>query len=591
MNLRKSWGNIDAWRFSQTPGNPYAGQDGSSKGSYGERQGRTNNLNKELTLNYNHTFHQDHNIDIILSVSQQKGQWYVTDISGQVTSADPQYRNIGNQPPFTSGFAGILEEDALIGYLGRLSYKFKDKYYLDGTFRYDGSSRLAPGHKWDKFPSFAAAWRISGEKFFPKTTFINDLKIRGGYGKLGNYQSAGRYKFLSGVSLSPDYSIGSGNGDPFGTQIGSAALPDFANITLTWEKVKTTSIGFDALLFNNNVTLTAEYYNKITYDIIQSVSLPPNTGIQNPADLNIGKVRNRGIEVVVGYNKKFGAIDFNASGNITTVSNRVLKLNEGTPQGDEFGRIEEGYSMFYLWGYKVGGIFQTQAEIDAWRASHADVNTGQDLTDPANGYQYKPGDMYFRDLYGDPKNPKEQHSPVPDSLVNSSDRTYLGKTIPGYYYGFNLGAAYKGIDISIFFQGVGDVQKFNGTRSGLEGMGSLANQWASVLDRWTPTHASATIPRAVYGDPAQTTRVSDRFVENAAYLRLKNIQIGYSIPKPFLNSLMFVQSIRLYASAINLFTITKYTGLDPESDSGSGPNGINIIPNTRQFLFGINATF
>ena len=166
----------------------------------------------------------------------------------------------------------------------------------------------------------------------------------------------------------PDYSIGSGNGDPFGTQVQSAALPDFANVTLTWEKVKTTSIGFDAILFDNQVSLTAEYYNKITYDIIQSVSLPPNTGIQNPADLNIGKVRNRGIEVQVGYNKKFGAVDFNVSGNITTVNNRVLKLNEGTPQGDEFGRIEEGYSMFYLWGYKVAGIFQTQAEIDAWRA-------------------------------------------------------------------------------------------------------------------------------------------------------------------------------------------------------------------------------
>ena len=171
MNLRKTWGDFDAWRFSQTPGNPYAGQDGNSKGTYGERQGRTNNLNKELTLNYNHTFNKDHNIDIVLSASQQKGQWFATDLSGQVNSADPQYRQISNQPPYTSGFAGILEEDALIGYLGRISYKYKDKYYLDGTFRYDGSSRLAPGHKWDKFPSFAAAWRISGENFFPKNNF------------------------------------------------------------------------------------------------------------------------------------------------------------------------------------------------------------------------------------------------------------------------------------------------------------------------------------------------------------------------------------------------------------------------------------
>ena len=157
-----------------------------------------------------------------------------------------------------------------------------------------------------------------------------------------------------------------------------------------------------------------------------------------------------------------------------------MTLNEGNPFGGEFGRIEEGYSMNYLWGYKVGGIFQTQAEIDAWHASHADVNIGQSLDDPSDGYQYQPGDMYFQDVYGNPKDPKQRYSLTPDSLINSNDRTYLGKTIPGYYYGFNVGAAYKGIDISIFFQGVGDVQKFNGLRSGLESMSSLANQLTTV---------------------------------------------------------------------------------------------------------------
>ncbi|HXL58659.1 MAG TPA: SusC/RagA family TonB-linked outer membrane protein, partial [Chitinophagaceae bacterium] len=196
FNLRKSWSNHDEWRFNQTPDNPYSGQDGNSKGTYGERQGRTHNLDKELTINYNHTFYKEHNIDIILNASYQFGRWYVTDLSGQVNYADPQYRGISNQPPYTSGFAGILQEDALIGYLGRISYKFKDKYYLDATLRYDGSSELAPGHKWDKFPSFAAAWRISAENFFQKTNFINDLKLRGGYGKLGNYQSlSSPYKY------------------------------------------------------------------------------------------------------------------------------------------------------------------------------------------------------------------------------------------------------------------------------------------------------------------------------------------------------------------------------------------------------------
>ncbi|MEO5593351.1 MAG: TonB-dependent receptor [Chitinophagaceae bacterium] len=576
-NLRKNWSNFDLWRFSQTPGNPYAGTDGNAKGKYGEREGKTYNLNKELALTYTHTFKHDHSIDILLNASDQFSRWNVNDLSGNVNYTDLQYRTINNQPPYTSGFASILQEDALIGYLGRISYKYKDKYYFDATVRRDGSSRLSPGNKWETFPSFAAAWRISSEKFFPINTFINDLKIRGGWGRLGNFQSASPYQFLSNVSLTPDYSIGSGNGNPFGAQNQGASLPNFANTTLTWEKVKTTSIGFDALLFQNRFSVTAEYYNKTTYDIIQSVSLPPNTGIEQPANLNVAQVSNKGIELQLGYNTKIGAVNFNVSGNITTVNNKVVKLNGGSPIGDEFGRIEEGYSMFYLWGYKVGGIFQTQADIDAWKTAHpkGDANIG--------GYQYKPGDMYFQDVYGNPAaGSKSRYSPTPDSLVNSNDRTYLGKTIPGYYYGLSLAAEWKGFDLNIFFQGVGDVQKYNFVRAGLESMGSAANEWATTLNRWTATNHSATMPRAIYGDPAAFNRVSSRFVENASYVRLKNLQLGYKFPPGILNKTKVAQNIRIYVSAVNLFTITKYKGLDPENA---------LIPVTRQFLVGISAGF
>ena len=582
VNLRKSWTSGDQWRFSQTPGNPYSGQDGNSKGTYGERQGRTININKELTVHYNHTFAGVHNVDILLGASNEYANWKLNDLSGQVNYSDPQFRGISNQPPYTSGSAGILQEDDLIGYLSRLSYNYDEKYYFDVTLRHDGSSRLAPGHKWGYFPSFAAAWRISSEKFFPKTDFINDLKLRGGWGKLGNYQSAGYYEFLSGVSLTPDYTLGSGNGNPYGTQLQGAALPSFANTNLTWEKVKTTSLGLDAILLHYHVNLTVDYYNKITYGIIQSVSLPPNTGIQNPADLNIGEVRNKGFEFDAAYHAKVRNINFNVSGNLTTVNNKVLKLYGGTPLGDEFGRIEEGYSMFYLWGYKMGGIFQSQADIDKWRQSHADVNVGQDLNNQSDGYQYKPGDMYFQDVHGNPTNAKERYSPKPDSIINSNDRTYLGKTIPGYYYGFNVGANWKGIDISIFFQGVGDVQKYNTVLAGLDGMSGLANASANTLNRWTTENHSTTIPRAVYGDPAQANRISDRFVENAGYLRLKNVQLGYSLPKKLMDRLGFIQSFRFYLGAVNLFTVTSYTGYDPENDQ---------VPPTRQFLAGLNLNF
>ncbi|MEO8569101.1 MAG: TonB-dependent receptor, partial [Ginsengibacter sp.] len=582
INLRKQWTDNDQWRFSQTPGNPYAGGNAQALGTYGERQGKTYNINKEITLNYNHTFFNDHNIDFIAAVSDQYTNWYVNDLSGKVDYTDPQYRGIRNQPPYTSGFASILEELRLIGYVGRLSYKYKDKYYLDGTLRYDGASKLAPGYKWDYFPSFAAGWRISSEKFFPKTTFINDLKFRGGWGTLGNINSAGAYKFLSNVNFSSDYSIGSGNGNGVGTQVQGATLPDFANTTLTWEKLHTTNFGFDAVLFDNRINFTAEWYNKLTYGIIQSVSLPPNTGIQSPADLNIGEVRNKGFEFQLGYNGAVGPVLFSVSGNLTTVDNKVVKLYNSNPLGAEGGRIEEGYSMFYLWGYKAGGIFQTQAEIDAWRAAHADVGIGQVLGDPSKGYVYQPGDMYFRDVYGNPTLPKERYSQNPDSIINSNDRAYLGKTIPGFYYGININANWKGFDVSALFQGVGDVKKYNYLRSGAESMGGLANQWSTVLDRWTTQNPSKSIPRAVFNNPSDPSRFSSRYVESAAYLRLRNLQIGYTIPKGILNSTGFVQRLRMYASAINLFTVTKWSGLDPENDG---------IPPTRQFLLGMSATF
>jgi TonB-dependent starch-binding outer membrane protein SusC len=582
LNFRREFSNHASFRFFQPPTNPYrSGMDAFAKGNLGERNTRTTNLNKELTVNYTHSF-SDHSIDVILGASEQFGRWYVSDLSGQVNYTDPQYWAIANRPPNTNGFSSILQEDALIGYVGRVSYKYKDKYYLDATVRRDGSSRFAPGYKWDNFPSFAAAWRISSEKFFPQNSFINDLKLRAGWGKLGNFQSAPPYSFLSAVSNTPDYALGSGTGDGNGSPTNAVSFPSYPNIELTWESLKTVSFGFDASLLNNSVTLTAEYYAKTTSDIIQSVALPPNTGIQDNATLNVAEVKNSGIELQIGYNKKLGNINFNASANLTTVKNNVVKLNGGTPIGGEGGRIEQGSSMFYLWGYKVGGIFQNQAEIDAWRQTHADQNIGQVAGDPSQGYQYKPGDMYFQDVHGNPRNSKEQFSPAPDSVINSNDRTYLGKTIPGYYYGFSVGAEYKGLDFNIFFQGVGDVQKYNYIRSGLESMGGAANQWTTVLDRWTPTNPSAKMPRAVFGDPAQTGRFSSRYVENASYLRLKNVQLGYRIPANLLTKLGFIQNLRVYVGAVNLVTITGYNGLDPENE---------VLPPTRQILFGLNVGF
>lgn len=582
-NIREDWNQYNSYRYSQTPGNPYAGHDGTAVGSYQERHTRNYNLVKELTVNYTHKFAGNHNIDVTAGALDQQWRWEYLQLSGgQVNYAQPALRDVSNIPPYVGGATGTLSNYALQGYFGRLSYNYNSKYYLDVTVRRDGSSRFAPEYRWGTFPSFAAAWRISDEKFMRKFNWLTDLKLRGGWGELGNEQTTGGFAYLSGVNLSPDYSTGSGNGNPFGTQLQSARLPNFPNYELSWERVQTTNLGFDALILNK-INFTFEWYNKLTKGIIQSVSLPPNTGIQSTADINIASVQNRGIELELGYRENFGPVGFNFSANLTTVNNKVISLSQGTPLGGEFGRIEVGKSLNYLWGYKAAGIFRTQAEIDAWRLVYADLNLGQNKTNPAAGYAYKPGDMYFADVYGNPKNPKEFYNGTPDSLINSFDRTYLGKTIPGFYYGFNIGANFKGFDISAFFQGVGDVQKYNTIRAGGEAMSSNgANQFATVLDRWTANNSSSDIPRAVFQDPAQSARFSSRFVEDAGFLRLKNLQIGYSLPQDLMRKMGFIDNLRFYFSGVNLFTITDWSGIDPEND---------IIPPTRQILFGINASF
>ncbi len=561
-NLRKSFASFNEYKYSQTPANRYDKADPSAAGSYGERNTREYNLNKEFSINYVKTFAKNHSFDLLLNASDQYSNWRWSDGSSPINSSNPRFWRVESNK-FSTARTELLREDNLLGYMGRLSYKFKDKYYLDATIRRDGSSRLAPGKKWDIFPSFAAAWRISSESFFPKNTFVDDLKIRGGWGRLGNFLTARPYQYLSNINFNPNYFFGSGNGENQGIRNPALSFPNYANVNLTWENVQTSNIGLDAVLIKTKVNFSAEYYNRMSRNVIQPVELPASTGIEQTADVNVANVRNNGFEFLLGYNDRFGDVGFNVSANLTTVKNKVISIYNGTPFGGEYGRNEEGKSMNYLWGYKVGGIFQNQAEIDAWKDKNpgGDVNTG--------GYTYKPGDMYFQDINGDGK-------------IDANDRTQIGKSVPGYFYGLNLGADYKGLDFTVLFQGVGDVSKFNGLKMGLESMSGIANQSVATLNRWTPENPSTTIPRAMFNDRAAALRPSDRFLENAAYLRLKTLQLGYTLNKSTLGKNSFAQRIRLYVSGVNLFTATKYTGLDPENDG---------LPPTRQFIFGLNASF
>ncbi|MHA4811074.1 SusC/RagA family TonB-linked outer membrane protein, partial [Flavitalea flava] len=566
---------FDNWQFQETPGNPYGGVPNATPGtvpnSLGISNSITTNTVKSVNGDYIHSFGK-HNLGITADASEQEYYWNTNSLASYVYSQDPslRYFNAAGTEKASSSLNGHY---VLIGYLGRISYNYDNRYYLEGVVRRDGSSRFAPGHQFGTFPSGSAGWRISREKFMESIPFINDLKIRGSYGILGNEQTTGGWQYLSVANVNPpSYNLGGGlQSNNLGIAYGN-----FANASLTWERLRSANVGIDALLLNNTVSLTIDYYHKVTKGIIQQVNLSPSTGFEIPANLNVADVLNRGLEFQAGYNRNFGNIGISLSANLTTVHNEVLTLADHQAKrsdGYSASNLEEGLPIGFIYGYKVGGIFQDQAQIDKYKTGTTDkIST-----------QQKPGDLYFQNIYGQPKAGSSLHNPKPDSVVDANDETYLGKTIPGYYYGFNLSANYKGFDVSLFFMGVGDVQKFNATRAAAESMNGYGrNQFASVLNAWTPTNTHTNMPRAVYGDPNGNLRASNRWVENAGYFRLQNLSLGYNLPKKWLESTKTIQALRIYVTGINLFTVTHYSGLDPEND---------VNPTTRQFLVGVRASF
>lgn len=563
----------EAW-FTYTGGSPTDKGGGKSVGSYGERYVTNMNTVKELAINYRRSF-GEHNFDLLFNgMDQQYSAKYVGAGTDYMSTRAENLWTLGGENLYT-----MIESEkyrwALQGLLGRISYNMANKYYIDATVRRDGSNRFAPGHRWGTFPSASVAWRLTSEKFMEKVNWLTDLKLRAGWGQLGN-QEVRPLAYLSPVEKRPTYAFGSvPGGDGLGIYGVGAALFSFPNPDLEWERTTTTNIGFDAVIITN-LLFSAEYYYKKTDGILQETSIPPSVGSKENPVANIASVKNSGVEFSLSYNNKIGQVGYNVSTNLTTVNNEVLSTYKGIPIGGNL-RIEEGYPMNYIYGYKEGGIFQNQQEIDEYLATTTDLTISQ---------SFKPGDRYFLDIKGrpDPANGYDFYTPGPDGEVNQFDRTYLGKTIPGYYYGLNLGIDYKGIDFSLFFQGVGDVQKYNSAYATMMSTGTRGNnRLVDVLNAWTPENQSKTISRAVVADPNGSLRYSSHYVEDASYLRLANVQLGYNVPKTALSKLKdSVKQLRVYTSISNAFTITGWNGLDPENDNQPIPRVIN---------FGISAKF
>lgn len=475
----------------------------------------------------------------------------------------------------------LIGQNSLVSYLGRINYNFKGKYLLSGAIRRDGLSVWAPGKKWATFPSGSIGWRIDQEEFMRSQTKISEFKLRAGYGLTGlNGTILGNTPWLVGVNANSAYY-------PFSNSLNagpSSSIQSLGNPDLEWEKTKQINIGLDLGLMNNAFTLSAEYFQRKTDNLILAVPLPSSFGyLTTTVNKNVASMRNNGFELQLGYNEKKGDFHWNATGNISIIRNKVLSLAPGVPNIEQGTDVDltEGYNVtstapgqpvqsFY--GWEIEGIFQSAGDVS--KSPFQTKGTGA-------------GDIQFRDLDG-------------NDTINLADRTFLGSFIPKLTYSLSLGANYKNFGLTVFFQGVQGNKIYNALRTTTEGMVRFFNAGTQVLNAWTPTNTNTDIPRAISADPNQNARPSTRFLEDGSYLRLKNIILSYNIPLKSLESITkgAVKNFSIYVSAQNILTFTKYSGLDPEvgnraPGASSLTNGIDyaVYPQPKAYQVGVNVNF
>jgi TonB-linked SusC/RagA family outer membrane protein len=539
-------------------------------GGYSNRAAALLNQNRQdftsvlLTnqLTFDKTFGK-HSINATVVAEQQTNNF------SQITGAgENPISNDITQPVGLSklSFNGDRSESALISYIGRVNYEYNGKYLLGASFRRDGSSRFSPANRWGNFPAVSAGWRISEESFLANNEIVSDLKLRASYGVTGN-NSSGDYAWISTISSNQIYQFG-------GAAVTGYTIRALANTDLTWESTYMTNIGLDVGILNNQLTLSVEYFNNRTKDMIISRPIPLSFGYDvNPFD-NVGEVENKGYELELGYEKSSGDFTFGASGNISFIKNEVLSLGEeGTTiaQGDWYGDnltlTEVGEPIGYFNGYVVDGIFQEGEPHPLQPNARA-------------------GDIRFKDVTG-------------DGVLNAEDKTNVGHFLPDFSYGVNFSANWKGFDASLFLQGVSGNEIYSIVKYDLEGMTRLFNAGTAVLDRWTPENPNTNVPRAISGDPNQNARASDRFVEDGSYFRLKNLTLGYNFSSPGSFTAGAVTRLRIYTTMQNLLTITKYkSGYDPEiGNRNVSTNGLTTgidygqFPQARSIVVGLQVGF
>ncbi len=539
-----------------------------AKNSFGKSINNTFNWTLENTLQYSNKF-GNHDVNVLLGqgayVEDNGGGESVNLYDLPITSyQDASFNFDVPQSNRTSG-SYTFSNHKLSSLFARLNYNYKEKYLVTGVIRRDGSSRFGANNKYAYFPGGSVGWVLNKENFWPSNNYVKTLKLRTGYGVTGN-DGIGNFGYLSRVLGGYNYTLGNSGGIITGYAPLTLDNPD-----LRWEQTSQFNIGFDAQIFRN-FNLTVEWYKKKTKDILRPVPIPGYVGAGAFPDGNVADMQNTGFELEFGYRRSFGKVNFSANGNFATLKNEVTKVDADKDFIDGVGfqsmgtitRIQVGESYNSFYGYQTNGIFQNQAEIDAYNKNGTRIQPGA-----------LPGDFRWVDTNG-------------DGTITSADKTFLGNSLPKYTFGLTLNADYKGFDVMVFAQGAAGNKIFQGLRR-LD-IGN-ANYQTEALDRWTGEGTSNKYPRLSSNDPnGNFSNMSDFYLEKGDYLRLKIVQLGYTITaKPL--SKIGVTRLRVYVTGENLATLTKYTGYDPEI--GGGVFGVDrgYYPQARSFLAGIQLGF
>lgn len=512
------------------------GTDGrvNSPNSLSVSSGRGFTYTWSNTLNYTKIFNEKHTFNFLVGAEAIKNH-----STGQVgTDRDfpdqsPNMRYLGNGLVLNKNATEYDNGWALLSGFARVNYNYDNRYLAEGVIRYDGSSRFAPDKRWGAFYSGSLGWNINNEAFLKDLSWLNQMKLRVGVGQTGN-QEAGLYNYLSVVTGNYNYPFSNNNNYGY-------AISSLGDINTSWETTTTYDIGLDMAFLDDRLTFITDYYWRYTTEMLIPVPLPPSGGDATPPMINAGEMLNRGLELESFWREERGGFKYEIGGNFSTLHNEVLSLSNGKPIAA--GRIDDGvYATLTEVGYPIGSFYLL--EMEGIFQNELDV-----FTHANQGSNIQPGDVKFKDQNG-------------DNVIDEKDRVHVGSAIPKYLYGVTANVAYKGFDLSIFFQGVAGNDIYMQVNQDIEGFYRGFPVTQRYYDNhWTEEGSSNEYPRASWIGASNNKKASTRFLESGSYARLKNLTLGYNFKVGKKSS---VKSMRIYISAQNLLTITKYPGLDPE---------------------------